>query len=117
MKFDSAIECYKKALEINPNFADAYYNMGIAFKDKGDLIFLLGETVEDISSSEYLYSYHNVKESPAPYFDMQKEYDLHQAIKLLISEGRITAAHDCSDGGLFITLAEMGTLQISTTIE
>jgi len=36
LKFDSAIECYKKALEINPNFADAYYNMGIAFKDKGD---------------------------------------------------------------------------------
>ena len=37
LKFDSAIECYKKALEINPNFADAYYNMGIALQQQNKL--------------------------------------------------------------------------------
>ena len=78
------------------------------FKDKGDLIFLLGKTVEDIGSSEYLYSYHGVKASPVPYFNLEEEYELHQAVKSLIQENWITAAHDCSDGGLFITLSEMG---------
>ena len=80
----------------------------LKFRDKGDLIFLLGKTVEDIGSSEYLYSYHGVKASPVPYFNMEEEYELHQAVKSLIQENWITAAHDCSDGGLFITLSEMG---------
>ena len=80
----------------------------LKFRDKGDLIFLLGKTVEDIGSSEYLYSYHGVKASPVPYFNLEEEYELHQAVKSLIQENWITAAHDCSDGGLFITLSEMG---------
>jgi tetratricopeptide (TPR) repeat protein len=36
-QFDAAIKYYKKALEIKPDYAEAYYNMGIALKDKGDL--------------------------------------------------------------------------------
>ena len=36
MQFDAAIDCYKKALKIKPNYAEAYYNMGVALKDKGD---------------------------------------------------------------------------------
>lgn len=81
--------------------------MSLDFKQKGDLIFVLGETVEDIASSEYLASFHNVEASPAPHFDLEKEYALHQTIKTLIQSELINAAHDCSDGGLFITLAEM----------
>lgn len=81
--------------------------MTLDFKKKGDLIFLLGEIVEDIASSEYLYSYHKIEASPAPYFDLEKEYVLHQTLKGLINNKLINAAHDCSDGGLFITLAEM----------
>lgn len=79
----------------------------MAFKAKGELIFLVGKTVEDIASSEYLYSYHGVKASPAPYFDLEEEYSMQQAVKGLIENNYITAAHDCADGGLFITLAEM----------
>ena len=37
MQFDAAINNYKKALKINPYYADAYSNMGNALKDKGDL--------------------------------------------------------------------------------
>ena len=81
--------------------------MTLDFKQKGDLIFLLGDIVEDISSSEYLASYHNVKASPAPHFDLEKEFMLHQAVKGLITEKLINSAHDCSDGGLFVTMAEM----------
>ena len=36
MQFDAAIESYKQALRIKPDFADAYYNMGVALNDKGD---------------------------------------------------------------------------------
>ena len=81
--------------------------MSLDFKQKGDLIFILGDNVEDIASSEYLASYHNIQASPAPHFDLDKEYDLQQAVKGLIRSELINAAHDCSDGGLFITLAEM----------
>jgi phosphoribosylformylglycinamidine (FGAM) synthase-like enzyme len=48
-----------------------------------------------------------VETSPAPHFDLEKEYALHQTIKTLIQSELINAAHDCSDGGLFIALAEM----------
>jgi phosphoribosylformylglycinamidine synthase II len=87
--------------------ADKSKLMTLDFKQKGDLIFILGDTVEDIASSEYLASYHKVLASPAPHFDLEKEYDLHQAIKGLINNTLVNAVHDCSDGGLFVTLAEM----------
>jgi phosphoribosylformylglycinamidine synthase len=53
-----------------------------------------------------LYSYHGVKLSPAPYFDLEKEYQVQRAIRKLIQKGLIQSAHDCADGGLFITLLE-----------
>jgi phosphoribosylformylglycinamidine synthase len=81
--------------------------MSLDFKQKGDLIFQIGKTVEDIASSEYLYSYHNVKASPAPYFDMEEEFAMQQTVKGLIENKLVNAAHDCADGGLFIALAEM----------
>lgn len=81
--------------------------MSLNFKEKGDLIFLLGEYKNDISSSEYLASYHGVKESPAPYFDLEKEFALHGMISGLIQEELVNAVHDVADGGLFITLFEM----------
>jgi phosphoribosylformylglycinamidine synthase subunit PurL len=81
--------------------------MTLDFKQKGDLIFILGDCVEDIASSEYLATYHGIKASPAPYFDLEKEYSLHQAVNGLINNNLINAAHDVSDGGLFVSLVEM----------
>jgi len=81
--------------------------MTLDFKTKGDLIFLIGETVNDIASSEYLVSYHEITESPAPHFDLDKEFELQETIKSLIAKQQINAAHDCADGGLFIALTEM----------
>lgn len=81
--------------------------MSLDFKQKGDLIFQIGKTVEDIASSEYLYSYHNVKASPAPYFNLEEEFAMQQTVKGLIENKLVNAAHDCADGGLFVTLAEM----------
>ncbi|MEO9530934.1 MAG: phosphoribosylformylglycinamidine synthase subunit PurL [Crocinitomicaceae bacterium] len=81
--------------------------MSLDFKSKGDLIFILGESHDDISSSEYLVSYHGVNESPAPYFDLDKEFALQETMKGLIDKELVNAAHDCADGGLFIALMEM----------
>jgi len=81
--------------------------MSLDFKQKGDLIFILGECLNDISSSEYLASYHGITASPAPHFDIEKEFALQETVKGLIQNQLINAAHDCADGGLFIALTEM----------
>lgn len=86
---------------------DKSKKMSLDFKSKGDLIFLIGKTVNDINSSEYLYSYHGVKGSPAPYFNLEEEHTMQNTVRGLIENRFINAAHDCSDGGLFVTLAEM----------
>ncbi len=81
--------------------------MTLDFKHKGDLIFILGASHDDISSSEYLVSYHGVKASPAPYFNLEEEYAMQQTVKNLIQGKLINAAHDVADGGLFTALTEM----------
>lgn len=85
---------------------DKQHITGLGFQEEGDLIFLLGQSRNDINSSEYLYTYHKVKLSPAPYFDLEEEYSLQQTLKRMIREGIIESAHDVSDGGLFVTLFE-----------
>lgn len=81
--------------------------MTLDFKQKGDVIFLIGDYIEDIASSEYLATYHGVKASPAPYFDLDKEFEMQQALKGVIAEGLVNAVHDVSDGGLYVSLIEM----------
>jgi phosphoribosylformylglycinamidine synthase len=80
--------------------------MSIAFKNKGDMIYLIGKSKDDISSSEYLYTYHKIEKSPAPHFDLEEEYQVQKTIQKLIKKNLILSAHDVSDGGLFITLVE-----------
>ena len=80
--------------------------MTLAFQKEGDFIYLVGKAENDINSSEYLYSYCNVKLSPAPAFDLETEYQLQQSVKQLITEKLIQSAHDVADGGLYIALLE-----------
>lgn len=75
------------------------------FKNEGDLIILLGENRPDLSGSEYLYMIHNQKKGN-PQIDLKKEKNLHQALLAAIDSGIINSAHDCSEGGLAVTLAE-----------
>jgi phosphoribosylformylglycinamidine synthase len=82
------------------------HQMTLDFKSEGDLIYMVGESRNDISSSEYLYSYCNVKGSAAPYFDLDEEHKMQANLTNLIKKGLVRSAHDCSDGGLFITLFE-----------
>ena len=85
---------------------DKKLQTSFAFQQIGDSIVLVGKVVDDIAASEYLYSYRNVKHFPAPYFNLDEEYNLHQVIRELIRNSIIKSAHDISDGGLFTTLCE-----------
>ena len=85
---------------------DKSHITSLGFKGKSDLIYMLGKSENDISSSEYLASYHMIKESPAPNFDLDVEVELQHTLTKLIRASVIESAHDISDGGLFITLLE-----------
>ncbi|MBK9637960.1 MAG: phosphoribosylformylglycinamidine synthase subunit PurL [Bacteroidetes bacterium] len=85
---------------------DKNKSMGLNFKNEGDVLFMLGASQDDINASEYLYSYCGIKNSPAPYFDLDVEYQVQDLVKKLIASKLIQSAHDISDGGLFICLLE-----------
>ena len=85
---------------------DLKKTMGLSFVGEGDALFVLGELNDDLNCSEYLHNVLDVSHSPAPYFDLDKEYQLHQKIKGLINERVISSAHDVSEGGIFINLLE-----------
>jgi phosphoribosylformylglycinamidine synthase len=82
--------------------------MTLDFKAAGDLIYLLGEPQNDLGSSQYLAKYREVKFSPVPHFDLNKEYDLQQSVYKLITGKHLQSCHDLSEGGLFIALLESG---------
>jgi phosphoribosylformylglycinamidine (FGAM) synthase-like enzyme len=82
------------------------HHTGSAFRHENDLIYLLGKSHNDIGSSQYLAKYHKVEFSPAPYLDLDEEKQLHDALYAAITKGMIRSAHDVSEGGLFVTLAE-----------
>jgi phosphoribosylformylglycinamidine synthase len=81
-------------------------HMTLDFKKKGDSIYLIGSSKNDIASSQYLVAQHHVQLSPAPYFNLDEEYQVQQAVLALINNDLILSAHDCSEGGLFVALFE-----------
>lgn len=78
----------------------------IPFKQKGDLIYMIGENRNDISSSQYLMHIHGVEASPAPFFSLEEEHSQQEQIKMIIREGLLQSAHDVSEGGIFVALIE-----------
>jgi len=80
--------------------------MTLDFKEEGDLLFLLGVSNDDINSSEYLHKIKKIEFSPAPHFDIEEEARLQQKVAELIQKKLVRSAHDVSEGGLFVTLAE-----------
>jgi phosphoribosylformylglycinamidine synthase len=82
------------------------------FKDEGDAIILLGEPVDTtdplqgLGGSAYLQVLHGKKTGSPPRCNLDKEKELQLALRALIHSGAIKSAHDCSDGGLAVALAE-----------
>jgi len=85
---------------------DKKYITTLGFKDKGDLIFMIGSNHDDVSSSQYLVNIHGVENSSTPHFDLEEEYANQKQVQMLIRKGVIKSAHDLSEGGLFIGLLE-----------
>jgi phosphoribosylformylglycinamidine synthase II len=78
------------------------------FKNEGDIVFLLGSPKADdssLSGSEYLKIVHNLVMGNL-FIDLELEKRLHQCCIELIRQGVINSAHDCSEGGLLVCLAE-----------
>ncbi len=78
------------------------------FKRPGDLIYVLGEMNNDLGSSQYIYSYHGIKHSSCPHFEIDAEVKLHQVLHQIRANNLAESMHDISDGGLFINLIESG---------
>lgn len=81
------------------------------FKDEGDAIILLGEPVEatplrGLGGSAYLHVVHGKKNGAPPRCDLETAKTLHTTLIGLIQSGLVKSAHDCSEGGLAVALAE-----------
>jgi phosphoribosylformylglycinamidine (FGAM) synthase-like enzyme len=82
------------------------------FKDEGDAIILLGEPVDQndpllgLGGSAYLQAVHGQKNGSPPRCDLEQAKTLHTALLGLIQSGLVKSAHDCSEGGLAVCLAE-----------
>jgi phosphoribosylformylglycinamidine synthase subunit PurL len=76
------------------------------FKQEGDDIIVLGASREDLGGTEYLKVLHAREQGSPPFLSMDTEKTLHDCVLALIRGGLIHSAHDCSDGGLAVALAE-----------
>jgi phosphoribosylformylglycinamidine synthase len=76
------------------------------FKEEGDIIVLLGKNKEELGGTEYLKRVHNLVKGKPPVLDLEYEKRVQQACLNLIKKGIVKSAHDCSEGGLAVALAE-----------
>ena len=89
---------------------DVRASVGMGFQNQGDIIVLLGasepgSSVASLAGSEYLEVSDGLV-AGQPTLDIQSEAALQRACRRLVSEGVINSAHDCSEGGLAVALAE-----------
>ncbi len=82
------------------------------FKNDGDIIALLGTTGDDLSVSEFAYSIAGIsteqmiEQGSLPSIDLELEKNIQQAVLDLADAMLINSAHDCSEGGLAVAIAE-----------
>src|SRR5213596_3358201 len=76
------------------------------FKEAGDLIILVGEIGNELGGSRFVKVCHGRKIGPPPHVDLPREIKVQNGVRDLIREGLVKSAHDCSEGGLAVALAE-----------
>ena len=76
------------------------------FKNEGDAIILVGKIGGELGGSHYVKVCHGLKIGPPPHVDLPHEIKIQSAVRDLIREGLVKSAHDCSEGGLAVALAE-----------
>ncbi|MFL5240337.1 MAG: phosphoribosylformylglycinamidine synthase subunit PurL [Rhizomicrobium sp.] len=87
--------------------ADVHRMATIAFKREGDAIIVIGETTGHLGQSIYLREIEGREEGAPPRVDLASEKKNGDFVRQLIENGRVDTAHDVSDGGLLVVLAEM----------
>jgi phosphoribosylformylglycinamidine synthase len=85
---------------------DASKRVTMAFRDAGDVVVLLGETADELGGSEYLSVVHGVVAGAPPALVIEDELAIHRALLDAIEAGLVKSAHDCSEGGVAVALAE-----------
>ncbi|MCX5726454.1 MAG: phosphoribosylformylglycinamidine synthase subunit PurL [Candidatus Saganbacteria bacterium] len=78
----------------------------IEFKNEGDIIVLLGTTKDELGGSEYLKVVHGLVKGDAPELDLDLELAVGKTCIEGIEKGIAGSAHDCSEGGIAVALAE-----------
>jgi len=76
------------------------------FKQEGDAVILLGYCREELGGSEYLKEIHHLTRGGAPQLDLKLELAVQKTALKAIGQGLVNSAHDCSEGGLAVALAE-----------
>ncbi len=76
------------------------------FRQAGDRIILLGDTGEDLGGTEYLKVVHHREQGSPPMLSLEAENALQRCVLRLIADGLVQSAHDCSEGGLAVAVAE-----------
>ena len=76
------------------------------FKNHGDVIILVGEIGSELGGSQFLKTCFGLKQGPPPHVDLGLEIKVQDAVCALIRAGFVKSAHDCSEGGLAVALAE-----------
>jgi phosphoribosylformylglycinamidine synthase len=85
---------------------DRHLKLTHHFKGKGDLLLLLGETHEEVGGSEYLKVVHGTVDGRPPRLDWDAEAAVQELVRGAAKRGLLRSAHDLSDGGLGVGLAE-----------
>ena len=85
---------------------DVSKSMDMSFKNPGDIIVAIGAINGELGGSEFLKQCHGIIEGPIPEVDLEVESSLHKICLELILKGMINSAHDISDGGLAVNIAE-----------
>lgn len=76
------------------------------FRDAGDVILLAGHSKDELGGSEYLWVEHGLEEGAPPTLDLTRELNVQRLTLAAIRRGLVKSAHDVSDGGLAVALAE-----------
>ncbi len=85
---------------------DISYVTTMGFKNENDIIILLGQNKDELGGSLFLSIIHGLEAGRPPEINLQLEKLVQNTTLSLIRQGLVTAAHDCSEGGLAVAIAE-----------
>jgi phosphoribosylformylglycinamidine synthase len=85
---------------------DTSKTISMDLKTAGDLIYIVGETHDELGGSEY-FKLSNAIGNKVPKVDTKKARLIMDTLSKATAKGLVKAAHDCSEGGLVVALAEM----------